>query len=73
MTAERQRDMTSSLVLSAFIDGFEDGLIGANVGEERSLNLTFPEDYGNADLAGQAVVFDVTVNKIEEKKKRYSG
>ena len=52
----------------AFIDGFEDGLIGANVGEERSLNLTFPEDYGNADLAGQAVVFDVTVNKIEEKK-----
>ena len=51
-----------------FIDGFEDGLIGANVGEERSLNLTFPENYGNADLAGQAVVFDVTVNKIEEKK-----
>ena len=48
-----------------FIDGFEDGLIGANTGEERSLNLTFPENYGNADLAGQAVVFDVTVNKIE--------
>ena len=41
---------------------------GANTGEERSLNLTFPEDYTNADLAGQAVVFDVTVNKIEEKK-----
>ncbi len=52
----------------SFIDGFEDGLIGANTGDERSLNLTFPEDYGNADLAGQAVVFDVTVNKIEEKK-----
>ena len=52
----------------SFIDGFEDGLIGANTGEERSLNLTFPEDYANADLAGQAVVFDVTVNKIEEKK-----
>ena len=51
-----------------FIPGFEDGLIGANTGEERSLNLTFPEDYANADLAGQAVVFDVTVNKIEEKK-----
>ena len=51
-----------------FIDGFEDGLIGANTGEERSLNLPFPEDYANADLAGQAVVFDVTVNKIEEKK-----
>ena len=51
-----------------FIDGFEDGLVGASVGQELSLNLTFPEDYGNSDLAGQAVVFDVTVNAIEEKK-----
>lgn len=51
-----------------FIDGFEDGLVGASVGQELSLNLTFPEDYGNTDLAGQAVVFDVTVNGIEEKK-----
>lgn len=51
-----------------FIDGFEDGLIGASTGDELSLNLTFPEDYGNSDLAGQAVVFDVTVNKIEQKK-----
>ncbi|MDO5416796.1 MAG: trigger factor, partial [Lachnospiraceae bacterium] len=52
----------------SFIDGFEDGLIGANTGDEVSLNLTFPENYGNADLAGQAVVFDVTVNAIKEKK-----
>lgn len=51
-----------------FIDGFEDGLVGASVGQELSLNLTFPENYGNSDLAGQAVVFDVTVNAIEEKK-----
>lgn len=51
-----------------FIDGFEDGLIGASTGDELSLNLTFPENYGNSDLAGQAVVFDVTVNKIEQKK-----
>ncbi len=51
-----------------FIDGFEDGLIGASTGDELSLNLTFPEDYVNEDLAGQAVVFDVTVNKIEQKK-----
>lgn len=47
-----------------FIDGFEDGLIGANVGESRDLNLTFPEDYPSADMAGQAVVFHVTVNGI---------
>lgn len=52
----------------SFIDGFEDGLVGAKTGDERSLNLTFPENYGNADLAGQAVVFDVTVNAIKEKK-----
>lgn len=52
----------------SFIDGFEDGLVGATTGQELSLNLTFPEGYGNADLAGQAVVFDVTVNGIEEVK-----
>ena len=52
----------------SFIDGFEEGLVGAKTGEERSLNLTFPEQYHSADLAGQAVVFEVTVNGIEEKR-----
>lgn len=51
-----------------FIDGFEDGLIGAAVGDELSLNLTFPETYLNEELAGQDVVFDVTVNSIKEVK-----
>lgn len=51
-----------------FIDGFEDGLIGAETGAELSLNLTFPEDYLNEELAGQDVVFDVTVNRIQEVK-----
>lgn len=50
----------------SFIDGFEDGLIGAVKGQELSLNLTFPEEYGNEDLAGQEVVFDVTVNTVKE-------
>lgn len=50
-----------------FIDGFESGLIGANVGDTVSLNLTFPESYGNTELAGQAVVFNVTINKIVNK------
>ena len=49
-----------------FIDGFEDGLIGANVGDTLDLNLTFPENFGSEDLAGQAVVFTVTVNAISE-------
>ena len=52
----------------SFIDVFEDGLIGAEVGKETDLNLTFPEDYGNSDLAGKEVVFKVTVNAIKEKQ-----
>lgn len=47
-----------------FIDGFEDGLVGVMPGETVDLNLSFPENYGSADLAGQAVVFTVTVNYI---------
>lgn len=49
-----------------FIPGFEDGLIGVKVGETTKLNLTFPEEYGNEELAGQAVVFEVTVKGIVE-------
>lgn len=49
----------------SFIDGFEDGLIGVAVGETVDLPLTFPENYGNADLAGKEVVFTVTVNEIK--------
>lgn len=47
-----------------FIAGFEEGLVGVKPGETVDLNLTFPENYGSADLAGQAVVFTVTVNYI---------
>lgn len=50
-----------------YIDGFEEGLLGAMPGEIRDLNLTFPEEYGNADLAGQEVVFTVTVNAVKEE------
>lgn len=47
------------------IPGFESGLVGAMPGETRELNLAFPEDYkNNPDLAGQAVVFAITVNFI---------
>ncbi|MEG0368848.1 MAG: trigger factor [Hungatella sp.] len=50
----------------SFIDGFEAGLIGATKGQELSLNLTFPAEYQSEDLAGKAVVFDVTVNSVKE-------
>ena len=48
-----------------FIPGFEEGLVGTKAGDQVSLDLTFPEDYGAAELAGAAVVFDVTVNSIK--------
>lgn len=50
---------------NSFIDGFEEGLIGAVAGEKRDLNLTFPENFGNEELNGQAVVFQVTVNAVK--------
>lgn len=52
----------------SFIDGFEEGLVGAAVGESRNLDLTFPADYGSAELAGAAVVFEVKVNAIKVEK-----
>ncbi|MGC6173521.1 trigger factor [Lacrimispora sp. 38-1] len=51
-----------------FIPGFEEGIIGAKKGDKLSLDLTFPQEYNNKDLAGQPVVFEVTVNTIKEKQ-----
>ena len=51
-----------------FIDGFEDGVIGMKKGETKDLNLKFPDDYSSEELAGQEVVFHVTVNSISRAK-----
>lgn len=48
-----------------FIEGFEDGLVEMAIGEEKDLNLTFPENYHSEDLAGKEVVFHVKVNSIK--------
>lgn len=56
----------------SFIAGFEEGLVGVMPGETVDLNLTFPEVYHNADLAGQAVVFTVTVNFIYPTSESWS-
>lgn len=50
-----------------FIPGFEEGLIGVNVGDTVDLNLTFPEEYQSTELAGQDVVFTVKVNHIAKE------
>jgi len=53
---------------NTFIPGFEEQLVGAKVGEELEINVTFPEDYNAKDLAGEEVVFDVEVKEIKEKQ-----
>ena len=52
----------------AFIPGFEDGLIGANLNENVDVNVTFPEDYQASELAGKAAVFKCVVKEIKEKE-----
>lgn len=52
----------------AFIPGFEDQLVGAKIGEDLEVNVTFPEEYGAAELAGKAAVFKCKVNGIKVKE-----
>ena len=52
----------------AFIPGFEDKLIGANIDEEKEINVTFPEEYQAKELAGKAAVFKCTVHSIKAKE-----
>lgn len=52
----------------AFIPGFEDQLIGANIDEEKEINVTFPEEYQAKELSGKAAVFKCTVHSIKAKE-----
>lgn len=52
----------------AFIPGFEEQLVGAEIGKEVEVNVTFPEDYHAEDLKGKAAVFKCTVKEIKEKE-----
>ena len=52
----------------SFIPGFEDQLVGAKIGEEMEVNVTFPEDYHAEDLKGKAAVFKCTVKEIKVKE-----
>lgn len=58
----------TKLVLGSkrMIEGFEAGLVGTSKGEQKTLALSFPENYHNKELAGKAVEFDVTVNEVAE-------
>jgi trigger factor len=52
----------------AMIPGFEDELIGKEAGDKHTFEITFPKDYHAKDLAGEKVVFDITVHEVSEKK-----
>ncbi|RKW31290.1 MAG: trigger factor, partial [Lachnospiraceae bacterium] len=59
-----------SLIIGSksFIEGFEEQLIGMKLGEEKVINVTFPQDYMEKTLAGAEVTFDVKINEIQEKQ-----
>ena len=61
-------DYSLTIGSGAFIPGFEEQLIGAKIGEEVEVNVTFPEEYHAKDLAGKAAVFKVTVKEIKVKE-----
>ena len=59
-----------NLVLGShsFIEGFEDQVIGMNVGEEKEINVTFPEEYFSKNLAGKPAIFKVKLNELKKKE-----
>jgi trigger factor len=61
------RDQLVELDGGRLIPGFEAGLVGASAGEQRTVELTFPADYGNAELAGRPASFAVTVKEVKQK------
>ncbi len=59
-------DVELDIADNNYIDGFAEAIIGHNAGENFDINVTFPENYGNSDLAGQPAVFNITINYIIE-------
>lgn len=60
------KDQTLKIGSGSFIPGFEEQMVGMNIGEEKDLEVTFPEQYHAKELAGKAAVFHVKVNSITE-------
>ncbi len=62
------KDYPLQIGSNSFIPGFEDQLVGAKVGEEKEVNVTFPEEYHAKDLAGKPAVFKCTIRSIKHKE-----
>jgi len=59
------KDYALELGTGSFVPGFEDQLVGIKAGEERNVEITFPADYGNEELAGKAASFKVTAKSVK--------
>ncbi len=64
----KAEDVSLEIGSNQFIPGFEDQLVGAKAGDDRTVNVTFPETYGVAELAGKAASFAVKVTKVSAPK-----
>ncbi|HLI32051.1 MAG TPA: trigger factor [Solirubrobacteraceae bacterium] len=62
------RDQLVELGSGNLIPGFEEGLLGASAGETRTVQLRFPEDYGNEQLAGREASFEIAVKEVKRKE-----
>ena len=62
------KDYDLEIGTHTFIDNFEEQLVGTNVGDDVVVNVTFPENYGKADIAGKAAKFDVEIKDINFKE-----
>jgi trigger factor len=61
-------DFQVELEEGRFIEGFVPGIVGMNIGETKEVSVTFPEDYGREDLAGEPVIFTITLKELKEKE-----
>ncbi len=52
---------------NSFVPGFEDGIVGMSAGDNKDIEVTFPESYGNTDLAGKPTLFKIALKEIKEK------
>lgn len=62
------KDYPLQIGSNSFIPGFESQLIGAKIGEEKEVSVTFPEEYHSKDLAGKAAIFKCTIHSIKRKE-----
>ena len=64
----KAEDYRLELGSNTFIPGFEEQVVGMEIGQKRTIDVKFPDDYFNEDMKGKAATFDITLTKVEEKE-----